>query len=120
MAEAALNSGYISKATLRNVRVSPRKARLVIDMIRGKDLGRALDSLRTCDKKTARLVEKLIMSAAANAKESQRVDVDELFVKRAWVDGGFILYRFMPRAHGRATKIRKRHSTITVVLDERA
>lgn len=108
----------VSKATLRNVRVSPRKARLVIDLIRGNRVEVALDVLANCDKKTAPLLKKLILSAVANAGKNQGVDVDELYVKRAWVDEGRKLYRMIPRAQGRATPIRKRSSTITVVLDE--
>lgn len=118
MANRQPAEGYISKATLNNCRVAPRKARLVIDMIRGKRLGHALDALEFCDKKTAPLVKKLLLSAAANARNSSSVDVDELVVKRAWVNEGRVLKRFMPRAQGRATPIRKRHSIITVVLDE--
>ena len=110
--------GFISKATLRDIRVSPRKARLVVDMVRGKKLSVALDALEFCDKKTAPALKKLLMSAAANAKNSSAVDVDELYVKRAWVNEGRKYKRFMPRAQGRATPIRKRHSIITVVLDE--
>lgn len=110
--------GYVSQAQLYNVRVSPQKARLVIDLIRGKRVATALDRLQFCDKKTAPLVRKLIFSAVASAKKQSAVDIDELVVKRAWVDAGRTLKRSMPRAQGRATPIRKRHSTITVILDE--
>lgn len=110
--------GSVSKAILRNVRVSPRKARLVVDMIRGNRVETALDVLQNCDKKTAPILKKLLLSAVANAGRNQGVDVDELYVKRAWVDEGRKLMRMMPRAQGRATPIRKRSSTITVVLDE--
>ena len=110
--------GYISKARLSNARVSPRRARLVIDMVRGKSVGQALQDLEFCDKKTGPLLHKLILSAVANAKHKEGVDIEELFVKAAHVDEGRILKRFMPRAQGRATPIRKRHSHITVYLDE--
>ncbi len=110
--------GYISKAVLRNTRVAPRKARLVVDLVRGKRVERALDILSCCDKKTAPLLRKLVMSAVANAKEISKVDVDELYIKKVWVDEGRKFDRVMPRARGMATPIRKRHSTITVVLDE--
>lgn len=118
MAKQKATEGYISKATLRNTRVPPRKARLVVDLIRGKQVERALDLLGACDKKTAPLVRKLILSAVANASERSGVDVDELYVKRAWVDEGRTLHRVMPRARGTASPIRKRHSHITVLLDE--
>lgn len=110
--------GSVSKAILRNVRVSPRKARLVVDMIRGNRVEVALDVLQNCDKKTAPIMKKLLLSAVANAGKNSGVDVDELYIKRAWVDEGRKLMRMMPRAQGRATPIRKRSSTITVVLDE--
>ncbi len=110
--------GYVSRASLNRVHLSPRKARLVVDMIRGIPVGRALDVLSTSDKKTGPLLRKLLLSAIHNAKDRAGVDVDELFVKRAWVNEGATLKRFMPRAHGRATPIRKRYSNITVVLDE--
>jgi large subunit ribosomal protein L22 len=116
MAETA--KGYLSKAQLSNVHVSPRKARLVVDMIRGKSVARALEQLKFCDKKTAPLLKKLIMSAAANAKDKHSVGVEELYVSRAFVDAGRVLKRSLPRAQGRATPLRKRHSTITVHLDE--
>ena len=110
--------GYISKAILREVRVSPRKARLVVDLVRGRDVCTALDMLSNSDKKTGPLLSKLLMSAVANAEFSSKVNIDELFVKRIWVSEGKTIHRFMPRAQGRATPIRKRHSTITVLLDE--
>ncbi len=112
------SDGYISKAILREVRVSPRKARLVVDLVRGQDVSSALDILANCDKKTAPMLKKLLMSAVANAESTSKVDIDELFVKRIWVSDGKILRRVIPRAQGRATPIRKRHSTITVMLDE--
>jgi len=117
--EKADLSAYISKASLSNARISPQKARLVVDMIRGKDVSSAVRELTFSDKKAGLLVKKLILSAVANAKETSSVDIDELFVKGAWVDGDTYLKRFMPRAQGRATPIQKKYSTITVVLDER-
>lgn len=119
MAKQEKAEGYVSKAVLSNFRVSPQKARLVVDLIRGKSVGVALDVLGCCDKKTAPMIKKLVLSAAASAKQSAGVDVDDLVVKRVWVDAGRTIKRFMPRAHGRATPIRKRHSSITVLLDER-
>ena len=116
MGKSEAKEGYISKAILRNTRVPPRKARLVVDMVRGEGVERALDILQCSDKKTASLLRKLILSAVANAGDS--VDVDELYIKRAWVDEGRTIKRIMPRARGSASPIRKRHSSITVLLDE--
>lgn len=113
-----VTEGLISKASLREVRVSPRKARLVVNLIRGKNVNDALDMLGNCDKKTAPLVKKLLLSAVANAEKQSSVDIDELVVKRIWVTEGKKLYRMMPRAQGRATPIRRRFSTITLHLDE--
>lgn len=110
--------GFISKASLYNFRVPPRKARLVVNIVRGKRVDVALNELLACKNKTAPALHKLIMSAAANASDQSSVDIDDLIVKCAWVDEGRVLKRFMPRAQGRATPIRKRSSHITVVLDE--
>ena len=110
-------------ASLHNVRVAPRRARLVADLVRGKKVEQALNLLTTCNRKTAPLLKKLIMSAVANARQNATQDgdpleVEELYVKRVWVDEGLTLKRFMPRAQGRATPIRKRGSNISVVLDQ--
>ncbi|HMO18124.1 MAG TPA: 50S ribosomal protein L22 [Oligoflexia bacterium] len=111
--------GYLSKASLSNFRVSPRKARLVIDLVRGKSVADAIDILATCDKKTAPVVEKLLLSAVANAKHSNSdIDVDDLKVSAAWVNEASSFKRSMPRARGSASPIIKRRSHITVVLDE--
>ena len=118
MAKSEQDKGYVAKATLKDFRVSPRKARLVADMIRGQHVERALEMLECSDKKTAPIIKKLLMSAIANATEGSDIDADELFVKRAWVDEGKKYKRWLPRAHGRATPLRKRHSHITVILDE--
>lgn len=118
MAKGAAQTGCVSRAVLKNFRVPPRKARLVADVIRGHLVEEAIQLLDFCDKKTAPAIRKLLVSAAANAKNVSNVDVDELVVKRIWVNEGRKFKRFMPRAHGRATPIRKRHSTITVMLDE--
>lgn len=107
------------QATLKNFRTSPRKARQVVNMIRGKGLEAAVNSLSFCDRKTAPALKKLLFSAASNAETKSGVDVDELIVKAVWVDEGRKLKRFMPRAQGRATPIMKRSSNITVVLDRR-
>lgn len=118
ISKAKAMEGFVSKASLNNFRVSPRKARLVVDLIRGRGVGQALDILRNCDKKTAPVLKKLLLSALANAANSG-VDPDGLFVKKAWVSEGTTLKRMMPRAQGRATPIRKRSSRINLELDER-
>jgi len=108
-----------ARATSRFTRITAQKARLVVDMIRGKSVETALGILEYTPKRGARLVSKTLKSAVANAEHGQRVDVDALYVKRAWVDEGPTAQRFTPRAHGRATPICKRSSHITVIVDER-
>jgi large subunit ribosomal protein L22 len=108
-----------ARAVTRQVRIAPRKARLVVDLIRGKNVGEALMVLDFVPRKAARIVSKTLKSVIANAEHRQRVDVDRLYVKQVTVDGGATLKRFLPRAHGRATPIRKRTSHITIVVDER-
>jgi large subunit ribosomal protein L22 len=98
--------------------MAPRKARYVADLIRGKKVEDALDVLAFSPRKASRLISKLIKSAIANAGQNESIDVDTLFIKKIFVDGGPTLKRFRPRAMGRATTIRKRTSHITVVLDE--
>lgn len=106
------------KAILRNTRISARKARLVADMVRGQPVSIALDALKLTNKKAAPLVHKLIRSAMANAQQAATVDVDRLVVREIFVDEAQTLKRFLPRAQGRATPIRKRSSHITVKLAE--
>ena len=108
-----------ARAIRRYARVSPQKARLVVDLVRGRRVDEALGLLEYLPKKSAKLLAKVIRSAVANAEDTQRVDVDELYVSRAFVDEGPTSKRFLPRAHGRATPILKRTSHITVVVDER-
>jgi large subunit ribosomal protein L22 len=106
------------KAKLRFTRIGPRKARLVADLIRGKRSEEALSILTFTPKAAARIIIKLLKSAIANA-DQKKIDVDRLYVKTIMVDQGPTMKRFMPRALGRATTIRKRTSHITIVLDER-
>jgi large subunit ribosomal protein L22 len=108
-----------ARAVSRHLRIAPRKARGVVDLIRGKNVGQALMILDFLPRKGARLVAKTLKSVIANAESQQRVDVDRLYVRRITIDGGATLKRFLPRAHGRATPIRKRTSHITIVVDER-
>ncbi len=108
------------KAVLRYARISPRKARVVADMIRGKDVEEAFNILRFTPKRGARIIEKLLKSAVANAEASPDIeDVDALYVKRIYVDQGPMLKRIRPRAMGRAYLVRKKLSHITIELDER-
>lgn len=113
-----------SNAILRNVRISPRKARLVADLVRGQDVSKAIEVLKFTPKKGAGLIQKLVESAVANAEHTaqqtgEEIDIDDLFVHTILVDAGSSLRRFRPRAHGRATKILKKTSHITVVLETR-
>jgi large subunit ribosomal protein L22 len=108
-----------ASAKLKFARMSPQKTRLVADMVRGKAVQEALNILKFSPQKPADIVAKLVRSAVANAEQKGVSDVDRLFVKALFVDQGPVLKRFMPRAQGRATKIRKPTSHITVVLDEK-
>jgi large subunit ribosomal protein L22 len=108
------------KSVGRYVRVSPRKARLVIDMIRGLYVQEALDILQYSPKAIAKTIAKIVRLAVSNAENNEDVaDVDTLYVKEAYVDQGPTMKRFRPRAMGRATRIRKRTSHITIILDEK-
>ena len=106
------------QAKLKSIRVSPRKARLVVDLIRGKHVQDALDILKFTNKKTAPIVAKIVHSAISNATSTATVDVDDLVVSAAFVNEGPTFKRFMPRAQGRAFPIRKRSSHITIELSE--
>ena len=108
-----------SKASLESARVGAQKARLVVDLVRGKDVSAAIKALTFLNKKTAGMVKKLIESAVANADHKKTMDLDKLYVKSIWVDQGPVLKRWRPRAQGRAYGIRKKTSHINVVLDER-
>lgn len=107
-----------SSAKLTSVRLSPRKTRLVVDLVRGKDIQEALNTLRFLPQPSAKLISKLLKSAVANAEQKGVSDVDRLFVKSIYVDGGAVLKRFLPRAMGRASKIRKPTSHISVTLSD--
>jgi large subunit ribosomal protein L22 len=108
-----------AKATTRYVRVTAQKMRLVVNLIRGRSVEKALGILEFTPKRGADIVAKAVKSAVANAEHTTRVDVDALYVKRVWVDEGPTQKRFMPRAHGRGTPIFKRSSHVTVVVGER-
>ncbi|MGI6317496.1 MAG: 50S ribosomal protein L22 [Firmicutes bacterium] len=108
-----------AKAQAKFVRIAPRKVRIVMDLIRGKNLGEAITILRFVPKKASGIIEKVLRSAAANAEHNYDMNKDDLYVYKAYADEGPTLKRFMPRALGRATRIRKRTSHITVILRER-
>lgn len=107
-----------SRAVARYIRISPRKIRLIMDAIRGKRIEEALNQLSFAPEKGAFILKKLINSAVANAEQNFEMDVDKLYIKRIYADEGPTLKRFRPRAMGRAARIRKRTSHLTVVLDE--
>jgi large subunit ribosomal protein L22 len=100
-------------------RISPQKARLVADLIRGKNVDQALEILTFSNKKAAELVKKVLESAIANAEHNEGADIDDLRVAKIFVDEGPIMKRIMPRAKGRADRILKRSSHITVVVADR-
>lgn len=102
----------------RFVRISPQKVRLVMDEIRGKKIEEAVNMLSFAPQKGARILKKLIESAVANAEGNGNIDVDALYIKRIYADEGPTMKRWRPRALGRATRINKRTSHLTVILDE--
>jgi large subunit ribosomal protein L22 len=108
-----------AKAVARTVRIAPRKARLVVDLILGKQVGEAVAILNLTPKAASPIVEKVLKSAMANAEHNYEMDVNNLVVAQAFVDEGPTLKRFRPRAMGRASQINKRTSHITIVLTEK-
>jgi len=108
-----------ARAQAKMVRISSRKVKLVIDLVRGKSIGEAFAILRLTPKAASPVVEKLIKSAAANAEHNYNLDVEKLYVKEIFVGEGPTLKRIRPRAQGRATQILKRTSHITAVVAEK-
>ena len=108
-----------ARAVARYIRLSPGKARLIMDQIRGKRVEEALNLLSFAPQRRAFALKKLISSAVANAEQNHNMDVDRLYIKRIFADEGPALKRFRARAMGRATRIRKRTSHLTVILDEK-
>jgi len=109
-----------SKAVVRHVRITPRKVRLVSDLVRGKSVNDALTILRfSTRKRTAQTISTLLQSAVANAEQKGRIDVDNLVIKTLLVDQGPTLKRFASRAKGQGMSILKKTSHISVVLEER-
>jgi large subunit ribosomal protein L22 len=108
-----------AKSIARTVRIAPRKARMVIDLIRGKQVGEAIAILRHTPKTVSPVIEKILKSAIANAEHNYEMNINNLVVSQAFVDEGPTLKRFRPRAQGRASAINKRTSHITVVVSEK-
>ena len=108
-----------AKAIARTVRIAPRKVRLVVDLIRGKQIGEAVAILRHTPKAASPVVEKVLKSAVANAEHNYDLDINNLVVSEVFVDEGPTLKRFRPRAQGRASAINKRTSHITLVVSEK-
>ncbi|MFV8829664.1 50S ribosomal protein L22 [Alkalihalobacterium sp. APHAB7] len=108
-----------AKAVAKQVRVAPRKVRLVVDLIRGKQVGEAIAILRHTPKAASPIVEKLLNSAIANAEHNYEMEPNNLYISEVFVDEGVTLKRFRPRAMGRASRINKRTSHITIVVSEK-
>ena len=108
-----------SKAVARTVRIAPRKARLVLDLIRGKQVGEAVAILTHTPKAASPIIEKVLKSAVANAEHNYEMDINILVVTEAFANEGPTLKRFRPRAMGRASAINKRTSHITIILTEK-
>ena len=106
------------KAEAKYIKVSPQKARLVVDLVRGKKVYDAMNILKFTKKKSAEPVYKLLRSAMANASSTGRVDIDNLIVSKICVDMSLSLKRLMPKAMGRGATVKKRMSNIKIVLEE--
>ena len=105
-------------ATAKRLRLSPQKARLVVDLVRGKPVGEALEILTFSTQKAAGLVRKVVESAIANAENNEAADVDELRISEIFVNEGLRMKRIKPRAKGRADRFVKRTSHITVTVSD--
>lgn len=109
-----------AKAVVRDVRMSPRKMRIVANLVRGRRVDEAMAMLKHTPKRAASILQKLLISAVANAENNQgATDVDSLVVSGCTIDGGPILKRWMPRAMGRANRIQRRTSHVTIVVADK-
>ena len=108
-----------AKAYLKYLRISPRKVQIVVDLIRGKDVGTAMAILMQTNKAASEPMMKLLKSAVANAENNFNMDVEKLYVKEVFATSGPILKRVMPRAQGRAYRINKRTSHVTLTVAEK-
>ena len=108
-----------AKAIAKYVRIAPRKVRIVMDLIRGKEVADAFAILKFTPKRGATLIEKVLKSAVANAENNFDMDSDKLFISKCFVDGGPTMKRYHPRSRGQAFSILKHTSHITVVVREK-
>ena len=108
-----------AKATLKYARISPRKVAIVCDLIRGKSVAQATGILMTTPKAASELMIKILKSAAANAENNHQMDPEKLYVSACYANPGPIIKRIMPRARGRAYRINKRTSHVTIAVSER-
>ncbi|MBQ5310676.1 MAG: 50S ribosomal protein L22 [Oscillospiraceae bacterium] len=108
-----------ARATLKNARIAPRKVKIVLDLIRGKDVETAMAILKYTPKSACEYLEKLLKSAVANAENNYGMNKEDLIVSECFVCPGPILKRIMPRAQGRAFRINKRTSSVTLVVSEK-
>jgi large subunit ribosomal protein L22 len=107
----------MARAVLRRFRESPRKVRMVADMIRGRSVDDAMSILRLQQRKAAKMLSKVLGSAIANATENEKADVEQLVVSKVFIDGGPVSKKWMPRSMGRANRILSRTSHVTVEVD---
>jgi large subunit ribosomal protein L22 len=107
----------MARAVLRRFRESPRKVRMVADMIRGRSVDDAMSILKLQQRKAAKMLSKVLGSAIANATENEKADPDQLVVTKVFIDGGPVTKKWMPRSMGRANRILSRTSHVTVVVD---
>ncbi len=107
------------RAKGKYLKIPPKKAKLIADLIRGKNVNEAVEILKYTPKNGARLMLKVLKSAIANAEQKKIIDIDNLYVKHAVAEKSFMLKRVMPKAMGRADIFRKKYSHLTVVLEER-
>ena len=114
-----MQKNNLVKAINKNVRTSPRKLALVLNYIKGKKADLAIRDLEFTRKKIAKEVSKTVKSAISNAENNNQYDIDNLFVKEAYVGKSLVMKRFRPRAKGRASPIKKPFSRITIVLEEK-
>ena len=114
-----MEKSNLVKAINKNVRTSPRKANLLLNFIKGKKVDVAIRDLEFTRKKVALDIKKTVQSAVANAENNYQYDIDNLYVKEAYVGKSIVMKRFRPRAKGRAAAIKKPYSRVTVILEEK-
>ena len=119
MAEAEVEEREVYRASHRFARISPRKARLLMDLIRGRDVDDAINMLRFSKQRASGMIEKVVRSAVANANERPAPPRNTLYVATAFVDPGPVIKRFQPKDRGKAYPIKKRTSHLVVALDQR-